>query len=373
LASDGSEIRAVEARIYRCPVGEPFGYAKGFIDARESAVARVVTADGTVGWGEAYAPGVVAETAAAITALGRGAIGRSVFERSQFVAETDASWQALAAAGSALALASLDAAGKLLNQSASAMLGGVSNPPLRSYASSLWFRPVGDATAHYGDGVREARDRGFAAVKAKLGLGVEADLRAIARLSDAADGIGVMLDANQAYDVDAAEIVATAAAEAGCLWLEEPLPPDRLSAYAALQVCSRVAIAGGETISSVGEAERWFDAAAVAILQPDPCLVGGLEAAVAVTEAAQRAGVAVAPHCYGLGIGLAASLHLAAIMAKAGDGEPIWIEVDAAPHPARDALLAGCDWFADGGVRLAVPTQPGLGIDPECIERFRVR
>ena len=49
------------------------------------------------------------------------------------------------------------------------MLGGVSNPPLRSYASSLWFRPVGDATAHYGDGLRQARERGFTAVKAKLG------------------------------------------------------------------------------------------------------------------------------------------------------------------------------------------------------------
>jgi D-galactarolactone cycloisomerase len=285
----------------------------------------------------------------------------------------DGAQQALAAAGSALALASLDAAGKLLGQSASAMLGGVPKPPLRSYASSLWFRPVGDATAHYGDGLRQARERGFTAVKAKLGLGLEPDLQAIARLRAAADGIGVMLDANQAYDVEAAEIVAAAAAEAGCLWLEEPLPPDRLSDYAALRACSRVAIAGGETVSSVGEAERWFDAAAVDLLQPDPCLVGGVEAAVAVGEAARRAGGGIAPHCYGLGIGLAATLHLAAIMAKAGDGKPIWIEVDAAPHPARDALMAGCDWFAEGGARLVVPTEPGLGIEPDRIERFRVQ
>src|SRR5215210_1460002 len=79
LASDGSEIRSIEAQIYRCPVDEPFGYAKGFITVRESAVVRLATADGTIGWGEAYAPAEA--TAAAIETVGHRFINRSVFER----------------------------------------------------------------------------------------------------------------------------------------------------------------------------------------------------------------------------------------------------------------------------------------------------
>ena len=87
-----------------------------------------------------------------------------------------------------------------------------------------------------------------------------------------------------------------------------------------------------------------------------------------------KAGVVDAPHRYGLGIGLAASLHWASILvASKPESDPVWIEVDTAPHPARDALLAGCGWFREGGSRLEVPTAPGIGVDLERIARFRVK
>lgn len=373
MGSDESAIRSVDAQIYRCAVAEPFGYAGGFIDARESAVARVVTHDGTVGWGEAYAPGAVTAAAAAIATLGQQIVGRSVFERFEMASLRSCSMApAGAAAASALALALLDACGKLRGKPVWSLLGAAPAAALRSYASALWFRRGDDPTAHYGEAVRVARECGFPAVKAKVGLGREDDLRAIARLREAGDGVGLMIDANQAYDLEVAWEVESAAAEAGMLWFEEPLPPDRLDDYAVLRANARVAIAAGETAASVADAQRWLAAPAVDIIQPDLCLVGGLLAGVEIAAMARHAGVIVAPHCYGLGIGLAASLHWAAVLGGAHDAAPIWIEVDTSPHAARDVLLGACDWFRAEGSELAVPQEPGLGIDLRHIARFRV-
>jgi D-galactarolactone cycloisomerase len=378
LASDGSEVVAVEGRVYRCVVAEPFGYAKGFIAVRESAVARIVTADGTVGWGEAYAPADPA--AALIDALGHHFHGRSAFERGAVARELGLgvgkfAGSALAAAAvSALSVAAADAAGKLVGQPLWAVLGGASRPRLRAYASALWFRQTDDPTAHYGAAIGRAREQGFGAVKAKIGSGVEADRRAIERMRVAGDGMVLMVDANQAYAPPAAAEIAAAAAAAGLGWLEEPLAADRLGDYAALRAAAQLPIAGGETVVSLPDARRWIDAAAVDVLQPDLCLAGGLDAAVTISDVAMDAGVVVAPHCYGLGLGLAASLHWAStIVASEPENAAVWIEVDTAPHPARDALLAGCGWFGDGGSRLEVPNAPGIGVDLEQIAGFRVK
>lgn len=379
MASDGSEIRTIEAQIYRCPVAEPFGYAKGFITARESAVVRLVTADGTVGWGEAYAP--AAATAASIETVGFGFINCSVFDRAAIMAEHAARWRdglpsaATAAALSAIALASLDAAGQLLGRPVWRLLGGVANPPLRIYASALWFRQDANPTAHYGNALRGAQDEGFTAVKAKIGLGVDDDLETIRTLGAASNGMAVMVDANQAYDAHDAGIVARVMGDTGIIWLEEPLPPDRLEDYAALRTISAVPIAGGETVTSVSDARRWLDAQATDIFQPDVCLVGGLDSAAAIAELAEGADAFLAPHCFGLGIGLASTLHWAAVIAAGRGSEvPTWLEVDTSPNPARDVLLTDASWFLAGGTAVCLPEEPGLGIpDLRRIAEFRVK
>ena len=263
----------------------------------------------------------------------------------------------------------------MLGRPAWTLLGGVADPPLRVYASALWFHQAANPTAHYGNALRKAQEEGFTAVKAKIGLGVDDDLETIRSLGAATNGVVVMLDANQAYDAHDAGIVSGVAGDTGIFWLEEPLPPDRLEDYAALRTTSAVPIAAGETVTSVRHARRWLDAKATDIFQPDVCLVGGLESAAVIAEMAEGAGIALAPHCFGLGIGLASSLHwAAAIAAVRGSEEPTWLEVDTSPNPARDALLADASWFLAGGTTLSLPNEPGLGIpDLRRIAEFRVR
>ncbi len=195
------------------------------------------------------------------------------------------------------------------------------NPPLRIYASALWFRQDANPTAHYGNALREAQDKGFTAVKAKIGLGIEDDVETIRMLGAATNGMAVMVDANQAYDAHDAGIVSGVAGDTGVFWLEEPLPPDRLEDYATLRTTSVVPIAAGETVTSVPHARQWLDAKATDIFQPDVCLVGGLESAAVITELAEGVGVVLAPHCFGLGIGLASSLHWAAVIAAVSGSE----------------------------------------------------
>lgn len=378
MASDGSEIVSVEGRIYGCDVAERFGYSQGWIDRRESAVVRLTTADGTVGWGEAYADARAA--AAAVELIGRHFVGRSVSERVAVSRATARRLPALpesaplAAALSAVSLAACDAAAKLLGVPVRAMLGGSATPRLRVYASALWFSPGPEPMGHYPEATRKAVASGFRAVKAKVGLGPSADLRAIDGLLAAAEGADVMVDANQAYDAQDADTVVRGIGTLRVVWLEEPLPPRLLKEYTALRARARVPIAGGETITSLSDAAAWVEAAGVDVLQPDLCLAGGIDDAVVISAMARTAGAVLAPHCFGIGVGLAASLHWASVAADdAGVEEPVWVEVDTAPNAARDALLDGCDWFADDGRTLAVPTQPGFGVDPDRIDRFRVR
>ncbi len=43
---------------------------------------------------------------------------------------------------------------------------------------------------------------------------------------------------------------------------------------------------------------------------------------------------------------------------RAGE-EPVWLEVDSSPNPARGALLADASWLCTGGTSIRVPNEPG--------------
>ena len=124
-----------------------------------------------------------------------------------------------------------------------------------------------------------------------------------------------MIDAGFACGDDAALAarVARELHELGVYWLEEPLEPDALGAYAALTADSDLRIAAGEQ-----EATRWsfrdlVERGCVDVVQPDVTRCGITEL-VRIAELARDHGVATVPHAWKSGIIKAASLHVDAIL-----------------------------------------------------------
>ena len=75
---------------------------------------------------------------------------------------------------------------------------------------------------------------------------------------------------------------AIAFAELGVAWLEEPLICEDIPGHARLVAKARLPIAAGENLSNRFEFQTYIDSAAIDILQPDVCRIGGITETAAV-------------------------------------------------------------------------------------------
>ena len=189
------------------------------------------------------------------------------------------------------------------------------------------------------------------------------------------DGIGMMVDANHAYDAAAAIQLGRRIEELDIGWFEEPVPPEDLGGYREVKAALAIPIAGGEA-----EFTRWgfrplLVERAVDILQPDTCAAGGISECKKIADMANAFGIRVNPHVWGTGVALAASLQLIAALphnpAALYPIEPL-LEFDQSEHPIRMAIIEEPIIQRAGWVD--IPNRPGLGIeiDRPAIERFRI-
>lgn len=106
------------------------------------------------------------------------------------------------------------------------------------------------------------------------------------------------------------------------------------------------------------------------------CAAGGLSECKKIADMAAAFGVRYAPHVWGTGIATAAALQLLATLPAFSPPslnrlEPL-LELDRTEHPIRQALLTERIDHVRG--RVAVPTNPGLGIaiDRQALRHYRV-
>lgn len=129
--------------------------------------------------------------------------------------------------------------------------------------------------------------------------GFAANLDELARMRSAVGGdFWLMWDCWMSLDLPYARRLATAAAELGLRWIEEPLLPDDYWGYAALResVPQGMAVATGEH-----ESTRWgfrllLDLGCADIVQPDVGWCGGLTELLEIAALADAHGVPVIPH-----------------------------------------------------------------------------
>lgn len=232
-------------------------------------------------------------------------------------------------------------------------LGGTAAEHVSVYAST----PSGGALE---ERCAYIQDSGHDAVKLKIGYDAQTDQAAVA-LCRATLGpqFGLMVDANQAWDCDAALHHIGALAPYGLNFVEEPLRADDAPAHwRRLAQNSPVPLAAGENIMGAEAFAAFVDAGALAVVQPDVAKWGGVSGTLAVGRHARAAGARCCMHFMGTGLGLAASLHLLAVIG--GDGR---VELDINDNPLRSELGA-IDLQVRQG-KLPVPFGVGFGFEPD--------
>lgn len=124
-------------------------------------------------------------------------------------------------------------------------------------------------------------------------------------------GIGIAVDANQAWDVDQAIGWIREIAEFDLAWVEEPTSPDDVLGHAAIaRAVAPTRIATGEMAQNRVLVKQFLAAGAMQVCQMDACRVGGVNENLAIMLLAAAAGVPVIPHAGGCGLSEAVQ-HLA--------------------------------------------------------------
>jgi L-alanine-DL-glutamate epimerase-like enolase superfamily enzyme len=199
--------------------------------------------------------------------------------------------------------------------------------------------------------------RGF---KLKFGLGVAREVGNVRALRGAlGTDADLMVDANQAWELDAAIDAARRLEPFGLRWLEEPLRCDRpWSEWRKLRAATAIPLAAGENIAGDVAFEAALASDALAVVQPDIAKWGGFSRCVPLARRIQATGRRLCPHFLGGGVGLLASAHWLA--AAGGDG---MLEVDANPNVLRTATCGALATVRDGCAMLT--DAAGLGAEPD--------
>jgi galactonate dehydratase len=331
-------------------------YSAGF----ESMLVRIATDDGPVGWGEALAPVapqvpaaiverllapvLVGEDPTAVRPLWRRLTGL-MRERGHLVGHQA---DALAAVDIAL----WDLAGRIAGLPVAQLLGGAFRTTIPYYVSGL----AGADDAARADTMAGWIAQGIRRVKLHLGQGIDADLATVDAVQAVDPAVQLAVDAHWVYSRADAMRLGRALDERGAWFLEAPLEAEDLAGHRELATSLATPIAIGETLRNRFEFAQWLGAPALDIAQPDVGRTGITEAMV-IANLASATFVPLAPHhSVGLGVVLAAGLHVAAAVENLAVFE---FQSDTTRVGER-IVTRPIERTADG---LVLPSGPGLGVD----------
>ncbi len=372
------KISRIEAYVVEQRLDRPFYFSQFEFQTRQICLVKVLAEDGTYGWGEGYGPATVVKAGIEFLAplvsgedpLQVEAIWSKMHLRSLDYARRGV----LVAAISAIDIALWDLRGKLLGQPVSVLLGGRRREQVRVYATGLYFTETDDQLGALVEEARLYAAQGFSAIKMKVGLGVETDLRHARAVRQAIGAdIELMVDANHAYSLSEALSFARQIEPLGISFFEEPLSPEDYDGYRELRQRTSIAIAGGECEYLLAGFRQLLSQRCVDIAQPDICGAGGLTEVKRIAALASAFQTNIIPHSWGTGIAFAAGLHLVSSLDLAPGRlrmPEALLEMDRSESALRDTLTR--PQFKQEGGRVAVPTAPGLGVDvdPESLARF---
>ena len=344
--------------------GPPSGWGGRPWTEMRTLLVRVDTDEGLTGWGEAFGYNAIPATKAAIeTMVAPVAVGRDAARISELMAKLQLALHIFGRYGitifalSGLDIALWDIAGKAAGLPLHRLLGGLARESVPAYASLLKYGDAGVVA----ELTKEALGQGYRLIKLH-----EVSAHAVqAARAAAGDGVPIMLDVNCVWSPKEAAAIAEELIDYDLHWLEEPIwPPENYAALAELRAACGIPLAAGENACTAWQFRALIDSGAVDYAQPSVTKLGGVSEFVRVAALAETGNVALAPHSPYFGPGFLATLQLLATMPAIESIERFYVELDS-------DLYDGALNPKDGAV--AVPTGPGLGLEPnpDFIDRFR--
>lgn len=264
-------------------------------------------------------------------------------------------------AQSAVDIALWDIAAKAAEQPLWQLLGGARPEEVPIYNTHAGW--LNYSTKQLVDEAAKLVDQGYPALKVKVGLpDTNEDRRRLEAVRQSLpDGILLMADANQTWDLMQAHKAARLFADLGLSWLEEPLHPDDIKAHRLLRAETAVPVALGEHVYTTHAFRDYIESNAVDVVQVDVCRVGGITPWLEVAALAHAANLRVCPHAGDL---MQVHQHLVKAIPNSWMLEviPIW---ERGPFRQQVRLAEG---------KALNPLEPGASSEftAEAFERFRV-
>ena len=359
------QIKKAESFVYRAPINKPVQTSFGVMHDRPAVAIRLEDHEGCVGWGEIWCnfPSVGAEHRArlfdsVITPILLEKIWASPVEAFQELTKRlhvlgiqcgEPGTIAQAIAGTDIAL--WDLLGRKIGKPLWELFGGT--PLIETYASGI-------SPTNPEEIASEKWAEGFRAFKLKVGFGQDRDFSNLKSLRNLlGPDTKIMVDANQAWNLDSAARHIEDLAPLNPFWVEEPIAADQpINAWKKLASQSSVPLAAGENMRGETQFYEAIQSNAFRVIQPDIGKWGGFSGCLPIAKAICASNQLFCPHWLGGGIGLVASMHLKAAVGHAG-----FVEVDSNPNPLREAMAMPYPAINDGKVLLS--NEAGLGIYPE--------
>jgi len=349
-------IREMLVHREHVPLTRPYVIASFTTSSVEIFYVRVRDAEGNVGYGSASpAPDITDESPEdCATALARAA---AIFsdgdgDPSDALAREVVRLRPTPAALAALDMAARDLEARRRGVPLCSLLGKPRDPLPTSV--TIGILPVEETLAE----AREHIGNGFTRLKVKVGHDIDVDLERLSRLrEESGPEIGIRVDANQGYDLDAARRICDAAGRLRLELVEQPLSREEDALLSEFSAEERAIIALDESVLGVPDATRIFAGDHVPghiVIKLMKC--GGVTAATQIAADAERAGVGVMWGCMDeSAVSISAALH-----SSLATPSTRFIDLDGSFDLARD--LASGGFTVEHGV-LIPNGKPGLGVE----------
>jgi O-succinylbenzoate synthase len=350
-------LRAVRLREVELPLVRPFRTSFGEETVKRAILVEVVTDDGS-GWGECVAseaPRYSEEWNEGAWAVLERFLGPEVLAASPVPAPEDVEGAMAWVRGHRMAKAAM--VGAILD--AWCRTAGVS---LAAYLGAARGRvpcgvSVGIAASTEGmlEEIRGYLARGYRRVKLKIEPG--RDVEVVRAVRAALPDTPLSVDANAAYSLDDVDTF-RALDDLELVMIEQPLGHEDVVEHARLQRELRTPICLDESIRSAADARAAIDLGACRVINIKPGRVGGLLEARRIHDVARARGVPVwIGGMLETGVGRASNVAMAALPGVTMPGD-----TSGSDRYFAEDLTSPFEVDAVG--TMAVPTGPGIGVDP---------